>query len=162
MVPLLYAVGLPPASQGSLGVRLRWFVPLLSTCPIALPCFCQLFPFSVCVEPGASPLNFSSPQLGPVNWRVLSHSCLLGKTTVPLGTFAPIPAVGQVELCARPHPLRRSRCLANGVLPVTSLYLARHCRRFTLLRLQPSSGWLSRRRLIQSVKTTSWRETGHV
>ena len=41
-------------------------------------------PFSVCVEPGASPLNFFSPQLGPVNWRVLSHSCLLGKNNCSL------------------------------------------------------------------------------
>ena len=37
-------------------------------------------PFSVCVEPGASPLNFFSPQLGPV------------ETTVALDMFAPMYA----------------------------------------------------------------------
>ena len=47
---------------------------------------------------------------------VAPTSCLL-ELPVPSSSWVPLPAAGRVEVCARPRPLRRPRCLVNGVLP---------------------------------------------
>ena len=104
-------------------------------------------PFSVCVEPGASPLIFFSLQLGPVNWRVLSHSCLLSKNNCsflhvcpdascwPSWVYVPglihcvVHVVLPTESCLL--PVSFTYCWQGAIARWLRLYLARHCRRFT-------------------------------
>ena len=77
MVPLVRDLGLPSASRGSLGVKLRWFGPPLSVCVLLLsPCFC-LWPILFSLR-GDGSFFFSHLSLN-LSTDMISHRVLASK-----------------------------------------------------------------------------------